>query len=347
MCKVKFVSVFVLLVLLLGVVPGVAITGRDNDALKNSGCRTCAFAASISSEPITDWQRYEDPDFKLALEYPDGWKVETTIQQPRPFSDPFAIIKRQTFIGPEGLIDLDIWLANGRDLGKWLKWYKETRSELPISKPNATVAGRPAVMFVENGVTVDMLAAFFSDGEYIYRLWYTVSYDKRGLQAFRHMLDTFTSPSKEMTMAQVPQDLEKDAERAVEDSTILLGNQCCGNYSSYCSLYFSCCSDRGNCTWWVCYKYGAVPFRGDAGTWWNQVPNYYNWGRGGQPRRNPGENIAWWSGSPGHVAHVANYTGGSTVSITEMFWCASCFNARTISVTTPSGYIYEKYPIQP
>jgi hypothetical protein len=86
MCKVKLVSVFVLLMLLLGVVPGAAITGRDNGAL-NSGCRTCAFAAPISSEPITDWQRYEDPDFKLALEYPDGWKVETTIQQSEPFSD--------------------------------------------------------------------------------------------------------------------------------------------------------------------------------------------------------------------------------------------------------------------
>ncbi|MGB9873221.1 MAG: CHAP domain-containing protein [Anaerolineae bacterium] len=99
---------------------------------------------------------------------------------------------------------------------------------------------------------------------------------------------------------------------------------------------------KGNCTWHVCYQYGAVPFRGNAGTWWNQVPNYANWRRGYRPQR--GENIAWWGGNPGHVAYVSNYQGGSQVTISEMSWCESCGRSRTVAVTNPGGYIWRTGP---
>ncbi|RLC85976.1 MAG: hypothetical protein DRI37_07470 [Chloroflexi bacterium] len=355
MGKVKFVSVFVLLALLVSVVPG-AVMGREsppqNGPSAVSSVRNCrssaCFHTELSAEPISDWLRYEDPDYAFTLEYPAEWKVETTIQQSVPFSDPSAIIKRQTFSGPEGSIDLDVWFSKGYDLDRWLNWYGKTRNELATTHANATIAGQPAVVFVENGVTVDMLTAFFSDGQYVYRLWYTITHNERGAQTYWYMLNTFTLPGREKVItAQVSEEVERRAQQAVADSRVLLGNSCCGHYSSYCSVYFSCCSDQGNCTWWACYKFGAVPFRGDAGTWWGQVPDYPDWSRStGSPRRYQ-ENIAWWSGSPGHVAYVANYTGGNDTSITEMLWCQSCYRARTIPISGPSGYICEKYPPQP
>ncbi len=351
MRKVKLVSVYVLLALLLSVGSGEVLSQEpppQNGASVVENCKAATdFPATFSVTPISEWLRYEDRAYGVALEYPAEWKVETAIQQSDPFSDPSAIIKRQTFTGPEGLIDLDIWLSNGRDLSKWLEWYGETRSKLPTTHPNAMIGGQPAVVFVENGATVDMLAAFFSNGQYVYRLWFTVTHNERGLQAYWGMLDTFTLPGNAITTAYIPEDIKQCAQRAMKSSAIpgILVASCCGYYDY--DNPFPCCENKGNCTWWVFYKYGYVPFRGDAGTWWDQVPDYPDWSRGGQPRRNPGENIAWWSGSSGHVAHVANYTGGSNISITEMMWCTICYRARTISVSTPSGYIYEKYPPQP
>ena len=91
---------------------------------------------------------------------------------------------------------------------------------------------------------------------------------------------------------------------------------------------------------------GGVPFRGDAWTWWGQVPDYSSWTRNSIPPTNK-PSIAWWGGDPGHVAHVAQYSGGSTtVDITEMSYCTSCGNSRNIDRYDPGGYIYRVYQPQ-
>lgn len=297
------------------------------------------FAQGGEDKLITKWQRYDDAEHKIALEYPDEWKTKTTIQQKRPFSDSESIIKRQTFIGPEGFIDLDIWLLNNRDFEAWLAWYGETRSRLPVVSPNAKISRKPAIVFIETGATVNMLATFFSDGEYVYRLWYMMIGNTTGLQVYRHMLDSAEISGLQASAAELPESVKQDAQIATGISPLTSG--CCAYYQYYNP--FPCCDNQGNCTWWVYYKYGYVPFRGDAGTWWGQVPDYsYDWGRGGLPRRNPGENIAWWSGNPGHVAYVANYVGGNNIDISEMLWCTNCGRTRQISVSDPGGYIYYK-----
>ncbi|MGC9400625.1 MAG: CHAP domain-containing protein [Anaerolineae bacterium] len=174
------------------------------------------------------------------------------------------------------------------------------------------------------------------------------------------MLDTSTlSGSKtitgsEITLAQIPEDVKQSAQQAVESSSTpgvsvpgVRVSSCCGYYSS--GNPFPCCV-AGNCTWWVFYKYGWVPFRHDAWKWWGQVPDYYLWRRGGGPGRK--EDIAWWNKSPssslGHVAYVANYTGGGTIHTSEMA-CGSdkCAYTRDRSVSAPDGYIYERYSPQP
>ncbi|HLF25740.1 MAG TPA: CHAP domain-containing protein [Anaerolineae bacterium] len=351
MRKLKFLSALVLLVVLLGIqqtgffTQGSALS--QVSAAARSSCRSNSPSAILSSQPISDWQRYTDQDYGFSFEYPAGWKVEMTIQQTAPFPEPSAIIKRQTLMGPEGMIDLDVWLANGHDLNGWLEWHEATRDKLSLFHPNATIAGQTAVVSVDKGVTVDMLTVFFSAGKYIYRLWYTVSRHERGLQAYWHILSTFTLPRSTSATAQIPENVRQDADQVVEASAIdgVLVTSCCGYNSP--GNPFPCCGALGNCTWWVYYSYGAVPFRGDAGTWWSQVPNYPDWSRSTTTPRKNQWNIAWWSGSPGHVAHAPNYTGGNTIYITEMSWCTTCRHSRTINLTDANGYIFEKYPPQP
>lgn len=46
---------------------------------------------------------------------------------------------------------------------------------------------------------------------------------------------------------------------------------CCGHSAPGCTFPCQCTNppyNNGNCTWWVDYKYGSVPFTGNAYTWW-------------------------------------------------------------------------------
>lgn len=303
-------------------------------------------------KPDLTWQLYKDTDYGFAVEYPSGWKSQVTIYQAEPFTDPDAILKRITFTGAEGLIDLDTWFSHDRGLTSWLEWYSKTRYELPFLSPNAMVGGQLAVSFMEKGGSVDMLTTFIYGEKYVYRLWYTVSRNEVGLQAYKHMLDTFTFPQSKTAPAQLPQEVIQEALSSIGYSGVInpLVSSCCGYTSS--GNPFGCCDNKGNCVWWVWYKYSVpIPFRGDAWKWWYQAPDYPDWGRRSTPRQNPGENIAWWDKSSsnnnlGHVAYVANYTGGDYVKITEMAYCTICYRARTILVTTPNGYIFLwKYPV--
>lgn len=320
-------------------------SSQPQDSLLGQGsCKASAVSSlAVSTQPISRWQRYKDPDYKFALEYPAEWKVETTIQQVVPFSDPTAIIKRLTFTGSGVLADLDIWLSNSRPLEEWLDWYVTTREKLAVTRPNATVAGQPGVVFVQKGITMDMITTFFGDRQYIYRLWHAVTRDQRGLQAYWHMLDTFSPPQGSAAVAQVPSDVKQMTQQATDNSIIILVDSCCGYVDT--GNPFPCCQNRGNCTWWVHYKMEGVPFRGDAGTWWDQVPNYPGWLRGAYPPTDK-RSIAWWSGSPGHVAYVDSYNGSGTVTISEMLWCNSCGRTRSINVRDPGGYIYRRFEPQ-
>ncbi len=373
MCKVSFLSVLVLIAIVLStiVLPRNICAVRENLVValytdramlseaaqkatpegRVSNCEASnAIAAPITSEPITDWQWLEDPVYGYAIEFPDGgWEAEVTVEQPIPFTNPEAILKRYTFVGPEGLIDLDIWLANGKEFGQWLEWYSKTRNQLPGTSPNATVTGYPAMIFVEDGVTVDMLTAFWGDGRYVFRLWYTITRNENGLQAFWHMLETFaySSDTGMVGNTQIPESLKEDSREAMKNSemTSPLIEHCCGYYSP--TNPFPCCSDRGNCTWWVYYQYGGVPFRGDAGTWWGQVPNYPNWNRKAPPPPIGKRSIAAYvTGHPvfphGHVSYANSYLGGGSVMVSYMGWCVNCGTTRTISVYEPTGYIFLK-----
>lgn len=365
MYKKTFLSMLLLIALVIGAstsIPSEPLYGASNTLIEANPdnnqavvpshigsslqprCNISKLSTDLPSDPIIDWHSYKDSDYGFVLEYPSEWEMETAIQQSEPFSDVDAIIKRLTFRGMGGAIELDVWLTNNYSLEEWLDWYMKTRWELPINQANSRVAGQLAVVFVEHGATVDLLTTFFSDGKYVYRLWHTITQNPQGLQAYWHMLDTFAFSQSKTIAAMVPEDIRKGADDAVGISGVKVGNFCCNRYSSYCSSYFPCCNDQGNCTWWVCYSFGAVPFRGDAGTWWGQVKDYPDWTRHTVAPKKNQQNIAYWNGNPGHVAFIANYSGGGTVDITEMSWCNSCFNARNVSINNPYGFIYEKYP---
>jgi len=310
-----------------------------------------AQASNVAAQ-TAGWQVYQDADYGFTLEYPAEWKPEITIDIRDPHPKPEWVLRRYTFIGDLGGLDIDISAAQGMDLSTWLKWVGEITAPFPVTEPNAKVAGYPAVAFAEKGVGVHdgALSVFVSDGQYVYRFWYTAIYSEDGLRAYQHILDTFRLPGTIAAGAEIPQPVIQKAQQVLESGNTpmqscqsVYNQGCCGLSSTYCSTYFPCSRlngvDKGNCTWYVCYQYGAIPFRGNAGTWWGQVPTYASWRRGTRPQRGLA-NIAWWGGDPGHVAYVGDYQGGEQVTISEMSWCNSCGRTRTIPVTDPWGYIW-------
>lgn len=308
-----------------------------------------ALAAFSSYELVTNWKEYTKSDFNIAFEFPDSWEVNTMESQKIPYDDDEAIIYRQTFIGQEGYIILDVWLANGMNFEDWLSWYQKTRLPFPTDISNFSIAGNQAIAFIDDD-KLGLLTVFFTDGVHIYRLHNVSNSNKLGLEVFRHMVDTISLSGSNTTATVFFVDLWNNAQTRFEKSGLVnpAVTNCCGRSSP--SNPFPCCTsnghDTGNCTWWVYYKYGYVPFTGDAWTWWGQVPDQPAWRRSTAPHI--GTNIAWWNKLPsnnnyGHVAYAAWYSGGGTISIDQMFCYASTpctVKTETISVTKPMGYIY-------
>lgn len=299
-----------------------------------------------------EWQDYADADYAFSLQYPSTWRAEITIDVRHPSPQPEWILRRHTFVGTAGAFDLDIWAAQDMELTAWMKWLGGITTPFLVTEPNAMVAGYPAVAFVEN----EMLTVIFSDSKYVYRLWYTALYTASGLHSYQHLLNTLQLHESLTVGAQMSQSVIQDMWESVEmkgNCTVTAGCTsvynagCCGLSSAFCSTYFPCSresgADKGNCTWYVCYRYGNLPFRGDAGTWWGQVPTYgWQWNRGPAPRMNS-RNIGWW---PEHVAFVPYYTGGTPI-IYEMAWCLTCARLRPGHLSLPYGYIWEHSPPQP
>ena len=299
----------------------------------------------LAKTKIEDWQHYRDKEYGFALEYPGDWSVVTDIQQPTLLSDTEAIIKRLIFSSIYAHIYVDLWLANGQDFSSWLAWYAETRlvEALPTS-PTIQVAGQPAVTYLEAGEP-DWMSVFFSDGQYIYRVIGTLTNVPEALQAYWHVLDTFRLPGKVAQAAFIPASIRREVEQ-VAGSNAPLVNTCC-NYTNNGNP-FDCCVN-GNCVWWVYYQMLGVPFTGNAGTWWGQVPNFVNWQRHTTTPTLNNRNIAWQSGNPGHVAYIHTYSGGANVTITDM--CCGpdgapplCWNCVRGPVDRPktnyNGFIY-------
>lgn len=269
-----------------------------------------------STDPIRDWETYTDPDFDFRLEYPAGWEVETREKQPTPLIDDEAILKRIVFSSYPALVYLDVWLAKGKSFKEWLEWYKETRLvDEMLTEANATVAGLPAATFLQQHQR-DLMITYFSDGQHVYRLMNWMTDNPTHLDAYWHMLDTFKLPGKSsLVAAEIPLLTKQNAMQSARQLFAMLVPSCCSYSSS--GNPFPCCDD-GNCTWWVYRQMSAVPFSGNAGTWWGQVPDHVAWTSStGIPPTNK-RSIGWQSGNPGHVAYINTYSSGSTVAITDM-----------------------------
>jgi len=311
-----------------------------NFILKFPRGESTTVSSQTATQP-TDWVKYSDPDYGISFDYPTDWEHATQFIQMPPYEAPNAILKRERFSGLGGVIDVDIWDAHGYALVEWMKWWhswtEAAREAFEPEQPNAKVLESPAILFLEKGAP-DQLKLFFVSGKYVFRLNYSIFDATSGLEVFSTMANTWGGDSQQRTAAILPY-------MEIETPISPMVYTCCGYSAPGCTFPCQCSSDpnkQGNCTWWVYYCYGSVPFTGDAGTWWNQVPNIPNWYRQTGTPPTTTRSIAWRSGSPGHVAYIASYTGGPTYSCTEMFWCSATYCKHTGSYPTSysNGYIF-------
>jgi hypothetical protein len=318
---------FVGLILLLGIVTIVAIPRTSfADAERQL----------MPESPATDhWQTYEDSDYGFTLEYPANWGIMTLIEQPQPYPEPEKIVRKYAFTGPEGYVTLSVFLTQGLELPVWLGNQNEISPDIfPNMEANARVAEYPAVAFV----TGDNLIVFASNDEYVYRFWHPVTDSTPALQANWHILDTFRTLAENVAdnSTFIPQSVIDEVQHVVETvENHTIQNIECPNGSGVqeqgcCEIphlqacYRFPCSvrdgqHRGNCTYYVCYRYGGVPFTGNAGAWWGQVPTTPGWYSYSSPPN--GTSIAWFN--YGHVAYINSYWGGGPPTFQEQSWCSN------------------------
>jgi hypothetical protein len=211
--------------------------------------------------------------------------------------------------------------------------------EMPsaVTAINAKVAGLPAVADFEPAEQApSVISTVFSDDRHFFRVQYVIGDNGAAKDVYLHMLESFSIGGKtSANTLQFPADVQEKASQS-----LLATSTCCGY--SWPGNPFPC--DNGNCTWWVYYRQGHVPFTGNASTWWGQVGYYRDWRKGYTPVV---DGIAWWSATArppyGHVAQVLSLSGND-IYVSEMTWqgnpCSQEPVYKYYSKTNPGGYIY-------
>jgi len=130
--------------------------------------------------------------------------------------DDVAIKRRYAITDPPiGAVEVDVWLPEEPDLTAWLKMKNAVSGSdrlYPVTEPNGSVGGHPAVFFVMGPEGPQpMFTVLFSDGTYIYRFWHTMTCHEDGLPAVRQMLDSFRFRGEPAVPAEVPEDVWQQA----------------------------------------------------------------------------------------------------------------------------------------
>lgn len=282
--------------------------------------------------------RYTDVDYNFAFNYDSKlWTAQTEWYYPN-HPQAHKINKRVQLIGEDAIIRIDIWKIAPDDLLEWLEEDAERRNVETSFAINATIAQRPAVIFFETYQHAPaLLTTTFIGNNHLYRIQYIVGDHGNSLVAYHNLLnslrlgDTLTS-----SFVEIPADMYASAKESSNDFV----NTCCGVTDTGNPFP---CSD-GNCTWWVYYRQGYVPFTGDAETWRGGAYSDPEWDVSGSPVLH---GIAWWGESvsrpDGHVAQVEQISGGN-IRITEMTWqgsaCSSEPNDTWIASSVPDDYLY-------
>lgn len=160
------------------------------------------------------WMCYEDFKYGFALAYPADWQVSITIDEDS--SDGITIIRRHSFTGPQGALDVDIWPTSEPDLRSWMgKKSTVGGSDLyPVAEPNARVAGMPALAFIGDPTTPSpMFTVFVGNRKHVYRLWFTLTCDEQEVEIMQRILDSFRFSARPVP-AEIPLNVWEDVQRA-------------------------------------------------------------------------------------------------------------------------------------
>lgn len=347
--KVDFLWAWMLILLLVAAAPGTTTPRPPIDKEQQLASRLMA---------DKQWALYENNTHGFTLEYPADWDVTTLIEQQYPYAEPEKIIRKYAFAGDEGYVTLSIFLSNEHNLSSWLKTQNEASPNLfPAASINGTVAGHPAVVFTVD----DNLIVFIEAGQYVFRFWHPAS-DNLALQLNLHMVRSFRLSGEEpaSVITHIPDSIIREAEDSLERAglqteqvnscTSVQGAGCCDLPHLQTCYRFPCArengQDKGNCTYLVCYKYRGVPFSGNAGTWWGQVPSTPGWHSYTTPPN--GASIAWWPTGEiykvGHVGFIEYYSGSGNPTVLEQGYCEYCTRQRPSEYSSPHGYIQKGLP---
>ncbi|MCX7855854.1 MAG: hypothetical protein N2556_07775 [Anaerolineae bacterium] len=170
---------------------------------------------AVSDE--SQWPCYEDLVYGFAMEHPPEWRW--TVGTDTGLRSDVKIAKRHEFRGLQGAMDIDIWHPSDPDLAQWLKKHKEAAGPdlVRITEPNAKVGGYPAAAFVIGDAQnpSPMLAVYVSNGQYVYRLWFTLYCDPAEIPIIRRMLNTFRF-SAQAVPAEIPEEVWQEVQRTFE-----------------------------------------------------------------------------------------------------------------------------------
>jgi hypothetical protein len=277
----------------------------------SQGCNPTAQTLPVSLLEITSVHRsleYLDLDLGFSFLFPDTSEVVTRFAQKKPYDEPERIIKRLSILSQGINIDLDYWQANGRGFQDWKKDQIAVYSLEPASQFSIQLIDRSVVdaFYFKSSVTNALLLSVDHSDEFV-QFWFNLTSNPNDLKIFFDLVESFTF-NDGYNIGKNILNSPKIDELSVAgklDYRITTGSDLCCWIRDTGNPFPCCGNQEGNCTWYVYYMAGYVPFRGDAWQWWSQVPSFPSYSRGSIPQVDI-PNIVWWdraySGDYGHVA---------------------------------------------
>jgi surface antigen len=256
-----FISLL-LLSLILVAVPGMStssLAGPDADV-----------TPTPSADDTSEWQTYTDADYEFSVRYPQEWNASITLQH-GPERPEYVIRRRVTFYGPEhAVINIDVW-DNESGLGL-MEWFNDHQrpflseeEEIP-SRPNAEVAGVPAVLVVEphSAQAPGRVSTVLQKHPVTFRVEYIASDGGSFQDLYKHVLSSF-----EFAGAQATPDVLPPLPYLSVLEVQLLGDQSCCDHTDPQPNPYYCLG--GNCTWWAAYRRSDLPYKNQG---WGMASNW-------------------------------------------------------------------------
>lgn len=246
------------------------ITGSDDyQQFHGQGQLELQQTGLLSAYDIYRFYSQIDQSLGIDFSYPETLLLSIPISQEIPYPEPERIIKRYFLTDGMLTMSIDVWLAENKDFAKWIDEQEIVYEPQLISliEDDCLDCGTSDVLLYSVPYRFgDYLLIAFKSKSYFFQILINGIQSANDIDQLKRILQSITVFEERMlsdlTIGYIFDAYSHEYNMLLGRSNVPQATNCCNLTSS--GNPFPCCDPPGNCTWYVWYRWGGVPFTGDA-----------------------------------------------------------------------------------